>query len=223
MFVHTSPVWGRAFRFNARSLSVPQGTYRSARISAAIANAFMVCSLAGMACPVHTGRGVSQRGGQAQAPHVPLFAFSPARLFSRATRRIAFRESGSDRRAYTDVLPDAACISACCLCCFGWHSYTLLSCELCVARRKTRTPCSNSLRRSDSGKEGVRPFSGGRFAYLQFTEVLVFSMICVLFYDALFISARINSLALPLPIAGRSIALQSDYSLQCSLASGSAH
>ena len=30
-----------------------------ARISAAIANAFMVCSLAGMACPVHTGRGVA--------------------------------------------------------------------------------------------------------------------------------------------------------------------
>ena len=30
-------------------------------------------------------------------------------------------------------------------CCYGWHSYTLLSYELLEARRKTRTPCSNRI------------------------------------------------------------------------------
>jgi hypothetical protein len=142
-------------------------------------------SLAGRACPVHTGRGVSQRGGQAQAPHVPLFAFSPARLFSRATRQTRLAGFGSDRRAYTDVLPDAVCISACSFWCFGWHCYTLLLCELCAARRKTRTPCSNRIaatRLQIASKVSVC-VANGHFAYLQFTEVLVFSMIWILFYD----------------------------------------
>ena len=67
-------------------------------------------------------------------------------------------------------------------CCYGWHSYTLLSYELLEARRKTRTPCSNSLRRSCFRLQ-VRCPLRGRFAYLQFTEVLVFSMIWILFYD----------------------------------------
>ena len=72
------------------------------------------------------------------------------------------------------VLPDAVCIFLVCFCCVGWHGYTPLWCGLLEARRKTRTPCSDSLRRSGSGRKGVRPFSGGHFAYLQFTEVLVF-------------------------------------------------
>ena len=125
-------------------------------------------SLAGRACPVHTGRGVSQRGGQAQAPHVPLFAFSPTRLFSRATRQTAFSVFpnggfGSDRRAYSDVLPDAPWISACWFCYARWHSYTLPLYKLSEARHKTRALRSNNL----AAKRLV-------MAYLSRTEVQSF-------------------------------------------------
>ena len=50
-----------------------------------------------------------------------------------------------------DVLPDVVCISICSLCFSVWHSYTLLWCGLCAARLTTRTPCSDSVRRSGFG------------------------------------------------------------------------
>ena len=59
--------------------------------------------------------------------------------------------------------------------CFG-AGFLRLAAKLAL---RAQTVCGEAAQ----GKKVSAPNARGRFVYLQFTEVLVFSMICVLFYD----------------------------------------
>ena len=136
MLFHTSAVWGRALtanlRFSVRSLT----RWR-----------YAVPSPGGRALytqgEVFRKEGDRLRRRMSPSLHSPPLGFFRAQLAGSRSANPA--QTGALIRMFYLTRHVSLLVV---FCCYGWHSYTLPWCGLLEARRKTRTPCSNSLRRS---------------------------------------------------------------------------